>query len=139
MNGHVSPFGAGRRNDNLGERPQNNYGGGGPRHDSGPRESFGYGVWRDGQHVVGGRNVRLEKELYGDAEDPSKQHTGINFEKYDDIPVEATGAGVPEAVTAFTSPPLDPVLVGKYWVCSATLHPLLSKSTLSRLLRPNVT
>jgi ATP-dependent RNA helicase DDX3X len=55
--------------------------------------------------------VRLEKELYGDAEDPSKQHTGINFEKYDDIPVEATGAGVPEPIKAFTSPPLDPVLL----------------------------
>lgn len=113
-NGNVSPFGGGRRNDrndHWGERPHNNYGGGAPRNDSGPRESAGYGVWRDGQHVVGGRNVRLEKELYGDAEDPSKQHTGINFEKYDDIPVEATGAGVPEAVTAFTSPPLDPVLV----------------------------
>ena len=113
-NGHESPFGGARRNDHWGERPQsnhNNYSGGGPRHDAGPRESFGYGVWRDGQHVVGGRNVRLEKELYGDAEDPSKQHTGINFEKYDDIPVEATGAGVPDPVTAFTSPPLDPVLV----------------------------
>jgi hypothetical protein len=55
--------------------------------------------------------MRLEKELFGDAEDPSKQHTGINFEKYDDIPVEATGAGVPEPVTAFTNPPLDPVLL----------------------------
>ncbi|KAH9992421.1 P-loop containing nucleoside triphosphate hydrolase protein [Russula vinacea] len=110
-NGHVSPFGGGRRNDPWAERPQGNYGGGAPRHESGPRESSGYGVWRDGQHVPGGRNMRLEKELYGDAEDPSKQHTGINFEKYDDIPVEATGAGVPEPVTAFTSPPLDPVLV----------------------------
>jgi ATP-dependent RNA helicase DDX3X len=49
--------------------------------------------------------------LYGDAEDPSKQHTGINFEKYDDIPVEATGAGVPEPITAFTSPPLDSILL----------------------------
>lgn len=106
----MSPFGGGRRND-WAERPQSNYGGGSPRHESAPRESFGYGVWRDGQHVVGARNVRLEKELYGDAEDPSKQHTGINFEKYDDIPVEATGAGVPEPVTAFTSPPLDPVLL----------------------------
>ncbi|KAH9992770.1 P-loop containing nucleoside triphosphate hydrolase protein [Russula compacta] len=110
-NGQVSPFGGSRRNDSWGERPHSSYGGGGPRHESGPRETFGYGVWRDGQHVVGARNVRLEKELYGDAEDPSKQHTGINFEKYDDIPVEATGAGVPDPVTAFTSPPLDPVLL----------------------------
>jgi len=107
----VSPFGGSRRNDNWAERPNSSYGGGGPRHESGPRETAGYGVWRDGQHIVGARNMRLEKELYGDAEDPSKQHTGINFEKYDDIPVEATGAGVPEPVTAFTSPPLDPVLL----------------------------
>ena len=55
--------------------------------------------------------MRMEKELYGDPNDPSKQHTGINFEKYDDIPVEANGAGVPEPVTAFTNPPLDPVLL----------------------------
>ncbi|KDR67636.1 hypothetical protein GALMADRAFT_79516 [Galerina marginata CBS 339.88] len=75
------------------------------------RESFGYGVWKDGKHITGGRNIRMEKELFGDANDPSKQHTGINFEKYDDIPVEATGAGVPEPVLSFTSPPLDPVLL----------------------------
>ena len=53
----------------------------------------------------------MEKELFGDAADPLKQHTGINFEKYEDIPVEATGAGVPEPVHAFTNPPLDPVLL----------------------------
>ncbi|KAE9390460.1 P-loop containing nucleoside triphosphate hydrolase protein [Gymnopus androsaceus JB14] len=74
-------------------------------------QMFGYGAWKDGKHVVGGRNMRMEKEIFGDANDPSKQHTGINFEKYDDIPVEATGADVPEAVTTFTSPPLDPVLL----------------------------
>ena len=55
--------------------------------------------------------MRMEKELFGDENDPSKQHTGINFEKYDDIPVEATGAGVPEPVLEFTNPPLDPVLL----------------------------
>ena len=55
--------------------------------------------------------MRLEKELYGDPNDPSKQHTGINFDKYEDIPVEATGAGVPDPVTAFTNPPLDKVLL----------------------------
>jgi ATP-dependent RNA helicase DDX3X len=72
---------------------------------------FGYGTWKDGKHIVGGRNMRMEKELFGDAEDTSVQHTGINFDKYDDIPVEATGAGVPDPVNAFTNPPLDPVLL----------------------------
>jgi len=55
--------------------------------------------------------MRMEKEFFGDASDLSKQHTGINFEKYDDIPIEATGAGVPEPVLSFISPSLDPVLL----------------------------
>jgi ATP-dependent RNA helicase DDX3X len=75
------------------------------------RESFGFGNWKDGKHVVGGRNMRLEKELFGEVNDPTKQQTGINFEKYEDIPVEATGAGVPEPVTSFEGSPLDTVLL----------------------------
>ncbi|KAH9943842.1 ATP-dependent RNA helicase ded-1 [Amylocystis lapponica] len=93
------------------DRSQPNSGWTGPAPRDGPRESFGFGAWRDGVHVPGGRNARMEKELYGEVTDPGTQHTGINFEKYDDIPVEATGSGVPDPVTAFTNPPLDPVLL----------------------------
>ncbi|KAJ8503059.1 hypothetical protein ONZ45_g11191 [Pleurotus djamor] len=82
-----------------------------PRDSPAPRESFGYGAWKDGKHIVGGRNMRMEKDLFGDPNDPSKQHTGINFEKYDDIPVEATGAGVPEPIVEFENSRLDPVLL----------------------------
>lgn len=71
-----------------------------------PRGS-GDGQWKDGKHIAGPANPRLERELFGVANDPLKQHTGINFEKYDDIPVEASGTGVPEPVTTFTNPPLD--------------------------------
>jgi ATP-dependent RNA helicase DDX3X len=100
----------------AGDRPASANGWGNPakeHHSRGDRTepTFGYGVWRDGKHVAGARNIRLEKELFGEPDDPSKQHTGINFEKYDDIPVEATGAGVPEPVTAFPDSPLDPVLL----------------------------
>lgn len=35
------------------------------------------------------RDVRLEEELFGTG------NTGINFSKYEDIPVEATGDNVP--------------------------------------------
>ena len=76
-----------------------------------PRGVAGEGSWKDGKHIIGAANARLEKDLFGDATDPSKQHTGLNFEKYDDIPVEATGANVPEPVVSFTSPPLDPLLL----------------------------
>ncbi|KAJ6193309.1 LOW QUALITY PROTEIN: ATP-dependent RNA helicase DED1 [Bipolaris maydis] len=91
----------------------------GPPGGSGQRggfESNGYGKsgggggnarGSDGKHVPGPPNPRLERDLFGVPNDPSKQHTGINFEKYDDIPVEASGQGVPEPVTRFTNPPLD--------------------------------
>ncbi|KAE8351913.1 hypothetical protein BDV28DRAFT_158353 [Aspergillus coremiiformis] len=71
----------------------------------------GDGQWRDGKHVPGPANARLERELFGLPNDPSKQNTGINFANYDDIPVEASGHNVPEPVTAFTNPPLDDHLI----------------------------
>lgn len=40
-------------------------------------------------------NDKLEKELF------SGSNTGINFEKYDDIPVEATGEEVPDHIDSF--------------------------------------
>jgi len=79
-------------------------GGGGAR-------GHGDGQWKDGKHVPGPANQRLERDLFGVPNDPSKQHSGINFEKYDDIPVEASGEGVPEPVTRFTNPPLDDHLI----------------------------
>ncbi|KAG0174411.1 ATP-dependent RNA helicase ddx3x [Apophysomyces sp. BC1034] len=82
------------------------------------REDSGYarrdetqGYWKEGVHHIGTRNPRTEKDLFGSAEDSDRQHTGINFEKYDDIPVEASGRECPEAVTSFTTPPLDPHLI----------------------------
>ncbi|KAI5358911.1 putative ATP-dependent RNA helicase DEAD-box, Helicase superfamily 1/2, ATP-binding protein [Septoria linicola] len=83
------------------------HGGGG----GGAQRGAGDGQWRDGKHVPGPANQRLERELFGVLNDPTKQQTGINFEKYDDIPVEASGQGVPEPVTTFTNPPLDDHLI----------------------------
>jgi len=82
-------------------------GGGSPA----PARGGGDGQWRDGKHIAGPANPRLERELFGVADDPTKQQTGINFEKYDDIPVEASGHDVPEPVLKFTNPPLDDHLI----------------------------
>lgn len=71
----------------------------------------GDGQWRDGKHIIGPANPRAERELFGTADDPSKQHTGINFEKYDDIPVTPSGRDPPEPVTTFSAPPLDAHLI----------------------------
>ncbi|KAH8693637.1 P-loop containing nucleoside triphosphate hydrolase protein [Talaromyces proteolyticus] len=71
----------------------------------------GDGQWRDGKHVPGPANARVERELFGVPNDPTKQQTGINFANYDDIPVEASGQNVPDPVNTFTNPPLDDHLI----------------------------
>ncbi|GAA5834938.1 hypothetical protein JCM11251_002066 [Rhodosporidiobolus azoricus] len=70
----------------------------------------GYGSWQGGKHVAGQANPRIEKELFGEVGDGTKQTTGINFDAYADIPVEATGTDVPEPITEFL-PPIDPHLL----------------------------
>ncbi|KAK4941342.1 DEAD-box ATP-dependent RNA helicase [Elasticomyces elasticus] len=89
------------------------YGGGGHGggYSGGSARGSGDGQWRDGAHVPGPANPKLERELFGVPNDPTKQQTGINFANYDDIPVEASGQDVPEAVNAFTNPPLDDHLI----------------------------
>lgn len=75
--------------------------------DHAPRGA-GDGQWRDGKHIPGPANARLERALFGTGvNDPNKQQTGINFSNYDDIPVEASGHDLPDPVTAFANPPLD--------------------------------
>ncbi|KAI9704183.1 MAG: DEAD-box ATP-dependent RNA helicase [Candelina mexicana] len=78
----------------------------------------GDGQWRDGKHFPGAANPRMERELFGVPNDPSKQHTGINFSNYDDIPVEASGHDVPEPTTSFTNPPLDDHLLSNIQLAS---------------------
>ncbi|KAI1485737.1 DEAD-domain-containing protein [Biscogniauxia mediterranea] len=96
---------------NRGGFDRNAYGnpsaGGGGGGGGGYARGSGDGQWRDGKHIPGPANPRVERELFGTPNDPSKQHTGINFEKYDDIPVEASGHDVPEPVLTFSNPPLD--------------------------------
>ncbi|KIO29904.1 hypothetical protein M407DRAFT_69868 [Tulasnella calospora MUT 4182] len=131
--GGAAAAGGGRWNDNG--RPRSDYGaaGGGwgksaPTWDRGDRrDSRGYGggsgggyggerpnsdgsgTWRDGQHIQGQPNKRVEKELF-DA-DGKAQTAGINFDKYEDIPIEVTGKNVPDPVQEFTNPPLHAYLL----------------------------
>ncbi|CEJ05073.1 Putative ATP-dependent RNA helicase ded-1 [Rhizopus microsporus] len=71
----------------------------------------GKGIWKDGVHELGDKDEEVERKLFGTADDSQVQHTGINFEKYDDIPVETTGSNVPEGIAEFTHPPLDKLLI----------------------------
>lgn len=69
------------------------------------------GRFEDGVHYPAPKNEAMEVELFGVQDDPKFQSSGINFDNYDDIPVEASGEDVPEAITSFTSPPLEELLV----------------------------
>ncbi|KAG8995651.1 DEAD-box ATP-dependent RNA helicase, partial [Tulasnella sp. 427] len=94
------------RNERSGGDRNSRPGGGGY---GGGFSADGSGMWRDGQHVQGEPNKRVEKELF-DAEGKN-QTAGINFDKYEDIPIEVTGKNVPEPVQEFTNPPLHAYLL----------------------------
>ncbi|XP_043207483.1 ATP-dependent RNA helicase DDX3X-like isoform X1 [Amphibalanus amphitrite] len=51
------------------------------------------------------RDSRIEEELFKSAT------TGINFDKYDDIPVDATGNDVPDCIKSFNELDLTPIIV----------------------------
>lgn len=68
------------------------------------------GRFVNGKLVPGVENSRLERELFS-PRDEAPQSTGINFDNYDDIPVEATGDDSLEPITSFESPPLAPHLL----------------------------
>lgn len=52
------------------------------------------------------RNERMELELFGSGHGPS----GINFDRYEDIPVEATGDNVPAGISEFAEVNLTPII-----------------------------
>jgi ATP-dependent RNA helicase DDX3X len=85
------------------------------------RRNDGYGAWENGKHIIGPKNPRTEHQLFGEAGDNTHQHTGINFDKYGDIPISVTppdprytgGVDIPtpDPFTEFVSPPIDPHLL----------------------------
>ncbi|KAJ6600751.1 ATP-dependent RNA helicase bel, partial [Pseudolycoriella hygida] len=78
------------------------------------RENTNYGKWkedrggnsRDNDYTIpiSQRDERAELELFGTA------NTGINFNKYEDIPVEATGEKVPSHITSFADVKLTEII-----------------------------
>ncbi|KAJ2679619.1 ATP-dependent RNA helicase ded1 [Coemansia spiralis] len=110
---------AGRRDDSSG-----GYGGRTPRGGT-------YGLWANGKHVHGQRSQRIETELYGSPDDPERMHTGINFEKYDDIPVEATGNDVPKPIISFDEADLEPLLLENIKLSGYTVPTPVQKWSIS--------
>jgi superfamily II DNA/RNA helicase len=57
------------------------------------------------------RNERVEHELFGTC------NTGINFDKYEDIPVEATGFDCPQYINFFSDVSLGEIVDGNVALC----------------------
>jgi len=64
------------------------------------------------------RNERLEIELFGkppekvaEGEISTSSTSGINFDKYDDIPVEATGDDIPKSIKSFSEMKLTEIIL----------------------------
>lgn len=72
------------------------------------RSRAGQGHWNPQTgHAVAPRNSELEKTLF----ESVHVSTGINFNKYDDIPIDASGNKVPNMITTFQEANLDPLLI----------------------------
>lgn len=59
----------------------------------------GQGIWKDGIHQPGQESEEVKLKLFGTATDHESVHSGINFDKYENIPVETKGENVPEGIT----------------------------------------
>ncbi|KAG1084183.1 hypothetical protein G6F42_021896 [Rhizopus arrhizus] len=67
----------------------------------------GQGIWKDGIHQLGQESEEVKLKLFGTATDHESVHSGINFDKYENIPVETKGENVPEGITEFSNSGLD--------------------------------
>lgn len=84
------------RNDRWQENRNDRMGGGAGRWGD-DRGGRGGGRGEVDWTVPTGRDERLEVELFGTG------NTGINFSKYEDIPVEATGENIPPHITSVST------------------------------------
>ncbi|KAK9763382.1 ATP-dependent RNA helicase ded1 [Basidiobolus ranarum] len=144
MESRSSSWGGRNRADGGGDRPRNNWntdshesssrgfhsGYHSDSHSSRPRDD-GLGFWRQGKHIHGERNLRTEKDLYGASEDIDRHSTGINFEKYNDIPVEASGREVPAPIDTFVDSGLDELILSNIDLARYTIPTPVQKHSIS--------
>lgn len=93
------------------------YGRGGGAYLGGNGRGYGGGgrVNSQGFHGDLRPDKRLEEQLF---RRPHAQTTGINFDKYDDIPVETSGEGCPEPIASFTEDMVGPQLMTNLALCN---------------------
>jgi ATP-dependent RNA helicase DDX3X len=99
-------------------RSEGRGGGGGGGYSGGGGGGYsggGGGGGRDWSQMTN-RNERLEHDIFGDTSKP-KMASGINFDKYDDIPVEATGNDVPPPFMTYEEAHYNAAIVNNLALC----------------------
>jgi len=76
------------------------------------------------------RNERIEQELFTGGHGPS----GINFDRYEDIPVEATGSNVPEGIEDFNQVKLTEIIASNIQMAHYTKPTPVQKNALPIIL-----
>jgi len=112
--------------------------GGGDRRDGGrDRRDGGYNRRDDGRSTSSDdwtvplpRNDRVEQELFSGGHGPS----GINFDRYEDIPVEATGSDVPNGIEDFTQVKLTEIIAANIEMARYTKPTPVQKNALPIIL-----
>jgi len=109
--------------------------GGGDRRDGG--RSGGYNRRDDGRSTSSDdwtvplpRNDRIEHELFSGGHGPS----GINFDRYEDIPVEATGSDVPNGIEDFSQVKLTEIIAANIEMARYTKPTPVQKNALPIIL-----
>ena len=104
-------------------------GGGGSRYGGSASEfrtpGVGYWSYSDG-HRVAPRDAKVESELY-----KVMSSTGINFEKYDEIPVEVSGRDCPPPIANFKESELDPVMIENVEMANYTVPTPVQKHSIA--------
>ena len=76
------------------------------------------------------RNDRIEHELFSGGHGPS----GINFDRYEDIPVEATGSDVPNGIEDFSQVKLTEIIAANIEMARYTKPTPVQKNALPIIL-----
>lgn len=119
------------RDDRGGYDRQGGYGGGrgGGSQGGGRRDDRGGGGAEDWTKLQP-RNERQELELFGTGHGPS----GINFDRYEDIPVDATGNDVPKGIETFDDVSLTPIIKSNIELAQYTTPTPVQKNSIPVIL-----
>jgi len=107
------------------------YGGGGGGYGGRSGRDDGRATTTDDWTIPLSRNERVEQELFGSR---GSEPSGINFDRYEDIPVEATGTDVPPPIEDFRNVKMTEIIASNIEMARYTKPTPVQKHAISVIL-----